>query len=101
MKTCPKKYVIGKQINFCPNCNWFEVQEGRDDYSIKKCPKCKTHAWEMYEYHYYKNNKLFAKEAGLSDNDESHIKGESLKELKKIFEKGMYLIKYKRKKRIP
>jgi len=85
-----KTRTIGKHITFCPKCKWYEIN---DEDKSRKCPKCKTWAWTIYEYKYFEGKKLKDKEAGLTDNDESDIHGESLKELKKIFDKGFNLIK--------
>ena len=82
--------TVGKDITFCPKCKWYEI---KDNDNGKKCPKCKTWTWTIYEYKYFEGKKLVTTEAGLNDNDESYIQGESLKELKKIFDKGLNLIK--------
>jgi len=84
-----KTRTVGKHINFCPKCKWYGVED--EDRDIRKCPKCNTWAWVIYQYRYFEGRKLKAQEAGLSDNDESDIHGDTLKELKRIFEKGMAL----------
>ena len=82
-----KTRTNGKHITFCPKCGWYEVQD--DVKGVRKCPKCNTWAWAIYQYRYFEGRKLKAQEAGLTDNDESYIHGETLKELKRIFDKGM------------
>jgi hypothetical protein len=85
-----KTKTTGKYITFCPKCRWYRIQD--EDEDIRKCPKCNTWTWAIYQYKYFEGKKLVAKEAGLTDNDESYISGESLKELKRIFDKGLRLM---------
>jgi len=87
-----KTRTVGKQVIFCPRCKW-KVDDSEDLKEISRCPKCNTWAWTIYRFKYFEGKKLLGKEAGLTDNDESNMHGETLTELKKIFDKGMEVIK--------
>ena len=84
-----KTRTVGKHITFCPKCKWYEVDD--EDRDIRKCPKCQTWAWTIFQYKYYDDGVLVGNEAGVTDNDEAYFFGSSLKELKRIFDKGMAL----------
>jgi len=85
MEKIPKIKTVGKNIAFCPKCNWKEI----DDEETRECPKCKTWVWNVYQYRYFDGKKVIGWEAGLTDNDECYIQAQTLKELKKIFDKAM------------
>ena len=73
-------------------CDCGHRWKGRDKITHpSRCPKCNSCLWTIYEFKYYDGRKLKAKEAGLTDNDECNLHGESLKELKRLFDKGMAL----------
>lgn len=89
-----KHTTKGKSVTFCPKCKYYRLEEEEYGTETNKCPKCESWLWVISEYHYYESRKLVCKEASLTDNDECDIHGETLKELKKIFDKGymLYLI---------
>lgn len=86
-----KEITIGKLVNFCSKCNWNEINNSED--RNLKCEKCNSYCWTIYKYKYYKNGKLIAKEEGLTDNDENDLHSDSLIYLKKIFDRGLKLLK--------
>jgi len=82
--------TVGKHITFCPECEWFEIQD--KEKGTRKCPECNCWGWTIYQYKYYDGKKLVDQEAGLTDENESDFQGISLRELNKIFNRGLQLM---------
>jgi len=80
-----------KIINFCESCKYFDEEDNEG--KVKKCPKCGTYLWTMYEHNYYHGKMKVGSEAGLTDNDECSLHGDKLSRLKRIFDKGYKLFK--------
>ena len=88
---------IDIKIIFCPKCNWKIINPNKYD-ETKKCPKCNTWCFEIFENYFYKGKDLLGQEFGMTDNDETFFSGNNYKESRKLILKAFKLFEKEKQK---